>query len=37
VVEALAHNDEPFADAGIATMFEFASPVASGDIPEQAF
>lgn len=26
VIEALAHNDEPFADAGIATTFAFASP-----------
>jgi hypothetical protein len=26
VIEALAHNDEPFADAGIATTFGFASP-----------
>lgn len=26
VMQALAHNDEPFADAGIATTFAFASP-----------
>ena len=26
VVEALAHNDKPYADAGIATTFAFASP-----------
>ena len=26
VVEALAHNDEPYTDAGIATTFAFASP-----------
>jgi len=26
VIEALANNDEPFADAGIATTFAFASP-----------
>lgn len=26
VIEALAHNDEPYADAGIATTFAFASP-----------
>jgi len=26
VMEALARNDEPFADAGIATTFAFASP-----------
>jgi hypothetical protein len=26
VIEALANNDEPFVDAGIATTFAFASP-----------
>jgi hypothetical protein len=26
VIEALAHNDKPYADAGIATTFAFASP-----------
>ena len=26
VIEALANNDQPFADAGIATTFAFASP-----------
>lgn len=26
VIEALSHNDIPFADAGIATAFRFASP-----------
>ncbi len=26
VIEALSHNDEPFADAGIETTFGFASP-----------
>lgn len=26
VMQALAHNDEPYADAGIATTFAFASP-----------
>jgi hypothetical protein len=26
VITALAHNDEPYADAGIATTFAFASP-----------
>ena len=26
VVDALAHNDEPYADAGIETTFHFASP-----------
>lgn len=26
VIDALANNDEPFADAGIATAFAFASP-----------
>ena len=26
VIEALAHNDNPYADAGIATTFAFASP-----------
>jgi hypothetical protein len=26
VIDALAHNDEPYADAGIETTFRFASP-----------
>lgn len=26
VIDALAHNDEPYADAGIETTFSFASP-----------
>jgi hypothetical protein len=37
VVEALAHNDKPYADAGIATTFAFASPankVNTGPLPK---
>ncbi len=31
VIEALANNDDPFADAGIATTFAFASPANKGN------
>jgi hypothetical protein len=37
VIEALAHNDKPYADAGIATTFAFASPankVNTGPLPK---
>lgn len=37
VIEALANNDEPYADAGIATTFAFASPankVNTGPLPK---
>ena len=37
VIEALAQNDEPFANAGIATTFAFASPankVNTGPLPK---
>ena len=37
VIEALARNDEPFEDAGIATTFAFASPankVNTGPLPK---
>jgi hypothetical protein len=37
VIEALAHNDKPHADAGIATTFAFASPankVNTGPLPK---
>ncbi len=37
VIEALAKNDEPYADAGIATTFAFASPankVNTGPLPK---
>ena len=38
VVEALAHNDKPYADAGIATTFAFASPANKGNTgPLQKF